>query len=410
MKNLKLAAVLTTLSILGATHASAMAPAAKAKKALAQGLQSMDSQQYADAIDMFHRAAKLDPKNAGAHFLLGYAHYQRGFLGGDPESASRDDAAETVRAYSVVLALDPQLESVNQPHRFYHSLALSYEALDANDKAVDAYKKAFALAPNNPLLPLYAARMRYRLGDQPRSAANMALALRKAKQIKKEESVMRLLKTDPYFSAMLKSPLHRRLLAEYDGSAADSSEEGPDMQDAPQLAMRDSVKDSGDQRSRIISETSQESAVMRRMSAANEEFKFGRFREAVDAYNETLGINQETQSLNPTQVSLIYERMGVSYNKLGLTSGAVKALRYSVQEMPGNANSHYQLALAYSVDGKFSNALKALGESFRNAPSEGELRKLMLLAKTDSELDGIREMPGFKSILGTFQDRLTARR
>ena len=119
------------------------------------------------------------------------------------------------------------------------------------------------------------------------------------------------------------------------------------------------------------------------------------------------GKPEESERLYKEALKMQY---GAAYNKLGLTSGAVKALRYSVQEMPGNANAHYQLALAYSVDGKFSNALKAMGESFRNAPSQGELRKLMLLAKTDSELDPVRELPGFKAVLGTFQDRIAARR
>lgn len=418
MNQIKTLALLATLALGTPAAQAAKSPADKAKKAVNHGLESLEAQQYAEAIEKFTEATRLDPRDPGAHFLRGYAHYQRGFIGGDPEAADKDDATETVRSYSVVLAMDPELASVSQPYRFYHSLALSFEALDANDKAVDAYKKAFALAPTNPMLPLYAARMRYRLGDQARSAANMALALRKARQIKKEAQVMRLLKTDPYFSAMLKSPIHRRLLGEYDPASA-GSEDAPDTEGAPELAMasneegrdlRDSVKDSTDQRRQIISETSQESAVLRRMATANEEFKFGRYREAIDAYNETMGINQETQTLNPAQMSLIYERMGTSYNKLGLSAGAVKALRYSVQEMPGNANSHYQLALAYSVSGKFSHSLKALGEAFRNAPSQGELKKLMLLAKTDGELDPVRELPGFKSIMGTFQDRLTARR
>jgi len=39
----------------------------------------------------------------------------------------------------MALDLDPELRAVNQPYRLYHSLALSYEALGATEKAIEAY-------------------------------------------------------------------------------------------------------------------------------------------------------------------------------------------------------------------------------------------------------------------------------
>src|SRR5260221_22299 len=51
------------------------------------GLSRLDAQDYAGAIASFKQASKTDRGNAAAFFLLGYAHYQRGFQGGTPASA-----------------------------------------------------------------------------------------------------------------------------------------------------------------------------------------------------------------------------------------------------------------------------------------------------------------------------------
>ena len=116
------------------------------------------------------------------------------------------------------------------------------------------------------------------------------------------------------------------------------------------------------------------------------------------------------EALEPSVVSMIYERIGTSYNKLGVSNGAIKALRYAVQEMPFNAAAHYQMALAYSVSGHFNESLHSLGEALKSAPSQGELKKYMLLAKTDSELDPLRDMPGYSNLMSPYAEKLQARR
>lgn len=391
----------------------AAASPAQAKSLIAAGTEHLENQRYDSAIQSFSQATKADATDSAAFFLLGYAHYQRGFRGGNPETADRGDAMETIAAYSASIALDPKLDRLNSPYRLYHSMALSYEAVESYDNAIESYRKAFALAPHNPMLPLYAARLRYRMNEMDKSTSNLALSLRKAREQKKDKVLMDLIKTNPYFAPFLHSGAHRKILKTYDPKLiaaalpAEGEEEG--------MGMRDAVRDvPEDQRQEIAAEAAverpQSSAVMKQLGMADEEFQFRRFREAADAYNQTLRLNQESGALNPTQLSMVYERMGTAYNKLGLSEGAVKALQYSIQQMPFNSAAHYQLALAYSVSGRFNQSLKSLNEAFKSSPTSGELRKLMLLAKTDSELDAVRDLPGFHKVLGTFSEKLTFRR
>ena len=76
--------------------------------------------------------------------------------------------------------------------------------------------------------------------------------------------------------------------------------------------------------------------------------------------------------------------------------------------MPNDAASHYQLAMAYSVSGRYGEALRAIDGTFASAPSQAELRKFMILAKSDSELEPVRDMPGFNAMLdGTSDFRAT---
>lgn len=372
-----------------------------ADQLIERGLADMEKKKYDTAIENFSRATRLDAKSSAAFFLLGYAHYQRGFRAG-PENADRTDAMKTISAYSTALSLDPELTAVAAPYRLYHSLALSYEAVESYDKAIDSYKKAFQAAPGNPLLPLYAARLRYRLDDMEKSSSNLALSLKVAHANNKDKALLKLLKTNAYFSTMLKSPENLKVVAKYDRSVMTLASSDISVE----ADMRDSVSDAQpDERRQIIAEKPQDPAVMKQLGVADDEFQYGRYREAIDSYNETLRLNQKVGTLNAAQLSLAYERMGTSYRQLGLSNGAIKSLQYSVQQMPFNSSAHYQLAMAYSVSGKFTNSLRALSEALKNAPTSGELRKLMLLAKTDSELDPLRDMPGFQNVMAPYLER-----
>lgn len=426
MKTLRIAVLglVGLLSLTPSTNAARYSKKAKARTLIQRGLKSLDRHEYDVAIKYFSKAVRRQ-RSAETYFLLGYSHYQRGFINGIPEAADRNDAAETIKAYNIAISIDPSLRTLKAPYRLYHSMALSYEALNANEKAVEAYRNAFLKAPRNPLLPLYAARMRFKLGDERRSAANFALSLRKAREVKKLPAVIRTVKRNKFFSGMLQSPLHSSILSQYeDLLAAERSRKSPHRaggkitlaqassnEYSHMLGLKDAVRDTRtDQRSQIIQETAQNSEVMKRLTAANEDFRFRHFNSAVDGYNETLVLNQRSGILNPIQLSLVYERMGASYNQLGLSRGAIKALGYAVQQMPNNSGAYYQLALAYSVSGKYADSLKSLQSAFQSAPSKGELRKLMLLSKTDTELEPIRDLPGFHRILRPFKKKVQARR
>lgn len=389
---------------------AALSAGAEAKLHVNDGLARMEVQDYDGAIGHFDRAVRAEG-STGAYFLLGYAHYQKGFRSGDPETADRAEAEETINAYAMAITLDPELRAVSEPYRLYHSMALSYEALKAYDKAIESYKMAFQAAPLNPMLPLYAARLRFRMGDGPKSASNLALALKKAKAAGKDKALAGLLKNDAFFAVMMGSAENRNALARFQGrplevSAGDATAA---VHTAGSGELRDSISDTAAGSRAAVALPQQNPAVLEALAAADEAYKFRRYRAAADQYNEALDLDAKSAGLTQVQLSLLYERMGTAYNKLGLTNEAVRALQRSVQQMPNNSSAHYQIALSYSLSGKFSDSLKAVSEAFRTAPSSAELRRVMLLAKTDIELEPVRDLPGFSSIVSEHSDRLARR-
>lgn len=388
---------------------STVSAGTEAKMLVAEGLARMEDQDYDSAIRNFDRAVRAEGSSS-AYFLLGYAHYQKGFRSGDPETADRVEAEETINAYAMAITLDPELRAVSEPYRLYHSMALSYEALKAYDKAIDSYKMAFSAAPLNPMLPLYAARLRFRMGDGPRSASNLALSLKKAKAAGKDKAMVSRLKNDVFFSVMMGSAENRRTLAEFQGLPVEASVgEAVAAQTPSSNELRDSISDTAAGSRASVALPQQNPAVLEALAAADEAYKFRRYRTAADQYNEVLDLDAKSAGLTQVQLSLLYERMGTAYNKLGLSNEAIRALQRSVQQMPNNSSAHYQIALAYSVSGKFSDSLKALSEAFRTAPSSGELKRVMLLAKTDAELEPVRDLPGFMNIVSEHSDRLARR-
>lgn len=362
------------------------------------GLDNLEHREYSAAISNFQKASKLQ-QSAAVYFLLGYAHYQRGFVSGAPETADKADAMETINAYMMALAVDPTLSGVAQPHKLYHSLAMSYEAVGAYDKAVDAYKRALGADPSNPMLPLYAARLRHKMGELDKAAANFGLALRKAKQIGQDRKVVALVKTNPLFSFMLQNPGIAEQLGTAQPKPVQIAEPGE------LLAMRDAVRGTTPAENRRRQAREQDRAVTDALARANDDFKFRRYRGAIELYQEALANNSNSGTMAPTQVAFVYERIGTCYNKLGLSAEAVRFLRKAVQDSPMAPGAHYQLALAYSVSGHYQDSLKALKESFKSAPSGGELRKFMLLAKTDTELEPIRDLPQFSGMIAEYSDR-----
>ena len=423
---LALAAVLCVPAQAGKTRktvAKRKAVSSGQTNALVQaGLEAMERKEFTAAINDFSKASRAKGDSA-SYFLLGYAYYQRGFLSGDPDRADKQDAVEAVNAFSTALALDPSLEQLTQPYKLYHAMAMCDEALGSYEKAVDAYKKAFQAAPRNPMLPLYAARLRYRMNDLRKSAANLDLALQLAKKEGKAKAVVNLLETDPRFSIMLASDAHLAALRKLDPNAqavaaapaaaapaaspAAFASNGFSLKDA--TVVRDSVRGTTPAEDRAATLRAQDKDVLDALAAANDDFKFRSYRNAINGYNDALSLNAGSGILTPTQVAFIWERIGTSYNKLGQSAQAIHALRKCVQDAPMDAAAHYQLALAYAVLGRYQESVHALGESFRSAPNNGELKKFMLLAKTDSELEPVRDLPAFQATIDEHRSRSLTR-
>lgn len=363
-----------------------------------RGLDNLEHREYGAAIASFQKAAKMRG-DAASYFLLGYAHYQRGFASGAPETADKQDALETINAYMMALAIDPSLAQVSQPHKLYHSLAMSYEAVGSYEKAVDAYKQALSADPSNPMIPLYAARLRQKMGELDKAAANFKVAMSKAREQGQDRAIVAMVRSNPLFTFMLQNPGVAEQLGEAQPKAFPIAEEGE------LVSMRDSVRGTTPAERRRPQVSEQDRAVNDALARANDEFKYRRYRASIEAYQEALTDNSNSGTLAPTQIAVVYERMGTCYNKLGLAPEAIRFLRKAVQDSPMNPAAHYQLALAYSLTGHYQDSIKALKESFKSAPSNGELRRFMLMAKTDVELEPVRDLPAFQGMISEYTDR-----
>ncbi|HXT02035.1 MAG TPA: tetratricopeptide repeat protein, partial [Elusimicrobiota bacterium] len=169
--------------------------------------------------------------------------------------------------------------------------------------------------------------------------------------------------------------------------------------------MRDSVRDTPSR----VAAPAQDPAVLDKIASGNLEFKFRRYQNAVAAYNEALSINSERLTLSAAQIGDVYEKIGTSYNKIGQADQAVRSLQKSLQQNPMNAGAHYQIALAYAMDGKTAAALHALKECFDSTGDPAELRRLVLLSKTDVELEAVRDLPGFTQLSADVAERVALR-
>lgn len=403
-----------------AVKARAARSGAQAASLIEGGCAALERKEYSVAINAFTKAARARG-DSGSYYWLGYAYYQRGFMAGDPDRADKQDAQETINAYTTALALDPELATVAQPYKLYHSLALSYETLGNYEKAIDAYKKAFQSAPHKPMIPLYAARLRFRMNDLAKSANNLELALRNAKEQGQVKQLASLVAADPKFSMMLANQAHQDVLRQYDPTASAAAAPAQPAGSVAVAAtgygiasagstMRDSVRGTAPSDTRVEALRAQDKDVLDALSSANDEYKFRRFQGAIKAYNDALSLNQNSGILNPTQLAFIHERIGTSYNKLGQSEEAIKALRKCVQTAPMDSAAHYQLALAYSVLGRYQESVHALAETFRNAPSTGELKRYLLLSKTDTELEPVRDLSAYKAMLEEHRPRSLAAR
>jgi tetratricopeptide (TPR) repeat protein len=393
--------------LLAAPPASAAPARPEVKALLKKGLAAMERRDFASAIKTFSKASALGP-DSRALFLLGYAHSQRGSQRASASAADKRDALEAVSAYSQALAIDPELKVIADKSRFYRSLAWGHETSGSFEAAADAYRSALAAAPKNPMIGLQLARVYSRLGDPVRAAESLQASLDAARELGQETLILNTVRRNPKYSSMLAYPDVAAVVVDETASSGVLVAQAAGVSRGEEL--RDAVRDPGPALSRgLASMPLPDPAVTGAVSQGDENFKFRQYRGAINAYEAAARLDSRTQTLSPTQRAILYERLGTAYNRLGLTLEAVLPLQRSLQAAPQNPAAHYQLALAYSVSGRFKEALRALDAAFRCAPSKGEMRRYMILAKSDLELEPLRDMGSFNSLLERCEELLARR-
>ncbi len=372
----------------------------EAQRLMSAGLANLENGETSAAISTFNKAARKEG-SVSSFFLLGWAHYQRGFKLGSTEAADRDDAQSAIDAYAMALSLDPSLKELPDASRLYFSMALCYEAVGSYDKALDAYKMAFRAAPTKVLIPMNAARLRLKMGDTPKAVSNIELAMGKAMKNGQGKNLRDAVRRDPAFAPLIADASSRKALG------IGSSEDGEAVADLGVRGeeMRDSVRDTAPK----PVAPAQDSEVLEKIASGNIEFKFRRYNSAVSAYNEALSLDQERMTLGAAQTAQVYEKIGTAYNKLGQSDVAIRTLQKALQQNPMNPSAHYQIALAYAMSGKTGVALNALKESFKACAGPNDLRRFVMQSKTDTELEAVRDLPAFRSIVAEYADRVALR-
>jgi tetratricopeptide (TPR) repeat protein len=372
----------------------------EAQRLMADGLANLDRGETSAAISTFNKAVRKEG-SVSTYFLLGWAHYQRGFKLGSTEAADRDDAQSAIDAYQMALSLDPKLKDLPDASRLHFSMALCYEAVQAYNEALESYKTAFRAAPDKALIPMNAARLRLKMGDAPKAVSNIELAMTKAMKNGQGKTLRDAVRRDPAFAPLIANGPARRALgigAEEDGAAvAGIDARGEDL--------RDSVRDTAPK----PAAPAQDAEVLEKIAQGNIEFRFRRYNSAVSAYEDALAIDRERMTLGAPQTAGVYEKIGTAYNKLGQSDAAIPSLQKALQQNPMNPSAHYQIALAYAMSGKTGVALHALGESFKACAGPNDIRRFVMQAKTDVEFEAVRDLPAFRSMIGQYADRVALR-
>lgn len=370
---------------------------AQAGRLMSTGLGDLRRGEYTAAISAFTKAARAQG-SVSAYFLLGWAHYQRGFRGGSVAGADRDDAQSAIDAYGLALGLDPKLGELPDPSRLYFSLALCREAVGSYPAALDAYRTALRVSPRNALIPLHAARLRLKMRDPAQALSNVELALAKARSAGREQALIDAVRADRSFAPLLADAATRRLLGV-------SAEDGTLVADARGEDLRDAARDVPAR----VAPPAQDTAALERISQGDLEFEFRRYRNAVADYDQALALDRRQGTLPASRVAAVYQKIGAAYNKLGQSDLSIAFLRKSLQMNPMNAQTHYQIALGYAMSGQTEAALHALKESLSSADGSAQLRRLVLLTKTDVELEAVRDLPGYAQVMADVADRVALR-
>lgn len=404
---------LQTLALLASAALMSAAPsfASKADGLLEQGSQALRQQQVSQAIGLFEKATRTDSSSAEAFFKLGDAYYQRAFQSGTPDKADKDDAQNAAEAYEAALALDPALKTVSNPYLLHHGLALCQQALGRYDEALTNFRKATQVSPSNPMPNLYAAALRWRMKDYEMSSANLEVSVQRARKARMYPALAKLVRTNALFADLLSAPKNQVLLESYDAVAAgtlDEREARARIEGA--ASYRDSLTNERSLRRAAVEAPQVDAKVQEALDRANGQYQAQLFHEAIASYDEALDLDSRRGTLDSIQRTLVYSRMGASYRQQGLAPEAIRLLERAVEEVPQNSEAYYELALCYSVSGRLALAMSALTKAFDNAATLADQRKTLLLARTDSELEPLRDLPKFQELIKSRAKKLSARK
>lgn len=384
---------------------------ARARAMIAEGLDSLKRRRHSSAIISFQGATEADPGSAEAFLQLGNAYYQRGFSRGTPETADRKDVQRALDAYQTALALDPESKAIAEPYLLHYGMGQCFEALGRYDQAAEALRRASLAASHNPMPPLYSAGLRFKMRDLKQSSENLHESVLRARKIRSYPALAKLVRSHPQFSGLMTVPQNRMILETYDQVESGQIREGLAKSHIEErLSMRDALASarSGAAMARIVAAQPPDPRIQQWLDEADGDFKFRKFRHALSEYQHVLKLDGTRGSLGAAERARIYQNVGVSYRMLGLAEESVAFLEKAVKEMPGSSSTYYQLALALSTAGKFMSALQALDLSLKFAHSNADLRVTLLLARTDSELEPVRDLPGFQRLLAQYSGRARA--
>ena len=399
-------ALLTALLLHPPAHAAAKARKKHAARALnavaarlmSAGLADLNRGDLSAAIALFEHAARRQP-SVQAYFLLGWAHYQRGFQSGAVESADLADARSAVDAYAMALKRDPTLSELPDRSRLYFSQGLCEEALGADVRALNAYKQALAAAPGRALIALNAARLRLKMKEPERALANARMAVIKARAAGQEAALRSAAAADPLFSSLRADPKIRQALGVDETLIA--SAEG--LKDSD---LRDSVSDGP----RAAAAPRPVSSMTRDIIArADQDAAYERYAEAARGYRAALISDRRRRALSAEQTASLWEKLGVADEKSGDDASAVVALRRALDLAPGRAETSYRLALAYAASGRTAAALTQVQNAFHASADADELRRYVLLSKTDPDLTAVRDLPGYRAAVAAAAPRIALR-
>jgi len=374
--------------------ASGIVAAQAAVPALKRGMAALDAKDYAQAAVDFKKTVRAEPRNSAAYFLMGYAFYQKGFSGGNPEAANKKDAQETIAAYKKVLALDPRLRSVAKPYEFYFTQALSYENLGKNAEAFAAFERGIESSPDNFLIPLYAARLRFLTQDIEKAKANLRLSLKRAQEAGRRVDLIKFIQSSAIFSSMADDSVLSPLLNQAGGTQTDQDGDG---------SLHDSISD----RTTVVplplpSLSPDARAVLSHIATGDRAFGVAHYAEALKSYQEALKLDSRMEVLGNNRAALVEGQIGLCHRNLGLTALASADFKQAVSLMPFDAEAHYQLALADATLGRTPQSLSQLKWSFETAPSQAELRRYLVLSKVESDFGAVRGLPGYAALASRY--------